>query len=87
MTVTLEIETVLESYQVVEGLLERRERESDMDQTGAVRATDRLLAQLAGTGSYRALVDDDLADRIERRESQTEIVSAIPETDTAEGGD
>lgn len=59
MTVRLEIGTVLESYVVVEALLERRDVEESNNQDSAVEAIDGLLAQMEGTSSQILLDQHD----------------------------
>lgn len=58
MTITIEIETVNQSYAVVQGLKERREWESEHNQEQMVDAIDDVLKQFEGTATGRALLSD-----------------------------
>ena len=57
MTVSIEIETVAESYAVVRALLEQRDWEQEHNQETAVQAIDNVLKQFEGT-STRVLLEN-----------------------------
>lgn len=67
MSRTIEIEDQLESLMLVQALVERREREVEMDCDPGVEACDRLLIQMQDSVSYSVQVSDEVAKEVEER--------------------
>jgi hypothetical protein len=55
----VEVKTTLESYEIVCGLLERRDIEEDISDGSAVEAIDRILVQFEGRTTQTLLEDHD----------------------------
>lgn len=58
MTITIDVDTIRQSNEVIQGLLARREWALEHNQTSQVEAIDELLVQFVGTAAGKVLLGD-----------------------------
>jgi hypothetical protein len=60
MTKTIDVNTVLEQYELLAALKERKQSEKELgnDET-TIQALDNIIEQFEGTTSYQVLIEDN----------------------------